>query len=30
MAVKDVLESEEVKGYIWKYNQVSIAIKGIN
>ena len=28
MTVKDVLESEEVKGYIWEYNQVSIVIKG--
>ena len=28
MMVKDVLESEEVKGYIWKYKQVSIVIKG--
>ena len=28
MTVKDVLECEEVKGYIWEYNQVSIVIKG--
>lgn len=28
MTVKDVLESEEVKGYIWEYKQVSIVIKG--
>lgn len=28
MTVKDVLESEEVKGYTWEYNQVSIVIKG--
>lgn len=28
MTVKDVLESEEVKGYIWEYNQVSVVIKG--
>ena len=28
VTVKDVLECEEVKGYIWEYNQVSIVIKG--